>query len=271
MKHVILSTNDDPRYLYCLPITVATWKKLGYSAIVMVPEGWRGKLVDLASKACSGGTMFKYFESVHGVKESTLTQISRLFGTHKENDDDIFITGDADMLMLKDIFRCDGKVNTYGRDLTDFKHFPICYVEATGKQWKSIMHIVDRCTLITNMVMVLEHWCQQAYSEDKAVYWGADQDLLQKKLEAYTDEPVNVIERGIQPGGHLPIGRVDRYGWPKHLHIQPKIDCHLPVDCWKEEYHGDIMALLREVFPDDNWWWVENYKQCFTELMDLQK
>ncbi len=247
-KYVVLSTDDQIDYYSLLPLTCLSWSKLGYTPIVI-------QVIDL-NKENSYKAFQKYLPtetiiypiaSQEGVKDCTTSQVSRLFASsflrfHLKPTDTI-ILGDADMVIMKDIFTDEGEVVCYGHDLTDRNEIPMCYVKASARTWFWMMG--DNMFFNSN-----------AYSDDKSKYWGSDQQVLTQKLQYYGFDNIKFVDRGIDPENlNLPIGRWDRYNW-KYV-PQDIIDVHMirqPIENW-----GLIKLMAEYLFHNDNLKWMDKY------------
>lgn len=205
-KYVVLSVDSNKTYYELLPITIHSWRQLGYEPIVICVN--YAPTVDIDNT-----DRYIFIDSVPGVKDSTLAQLYRLFAWQYVEPDDLLITGDADMVVYKDIFTHEAGIVSYGFDLTGRSEIPICYVKATAIKWSELMgdfRIPD-----------------SAYGEAWETYWSTDQQLLTQCAKTYGMDKILFIDRGGDPSNHgLPKGRWDRYKWeniPADI-----IDVHMP-------------------------------------------
>lgn len=232
MKYAILSTDANPSYYELLPLVCHSWQKLGYTPIVIfvnVPEEVRGEIMN----ACPVGSIFRLYESVEGVKDSTIAQLMRLWPLI-DNDDDVIITADADMVIARDIFTHDvsqGQIVSYGYDLTGRSEIPICYVKATAGKWRELM----------GEFAIPE----KAYSERWEDYWSTDQQLLTQRAHQYGMGRITFIDRGNQNKHGLPTGRWDRHDW---AHIPDSIiDVHMK----RNDFDAQLQVFER-LWPNDD-------------------
>ena len=168
-RYVVLGVNENPKYLYYIPLVIWAWRRIGFEPIMFHNAG-----------ICFPYDFAGYeLQPINGYKSETLAQVSRLYGACCVDDDSYLVTSDIDMLPLdKNLFHYEGhRVLTIGRDLTDY-HYPICYVGARQYVWKAVMSITcdDYQTLI-----------QQDLRQQKNM-WGLDQDILTEKLLIYGKE-----------------------------------------------------------------------------------
>ncbi len=200
-KFVIISSNGAPEYEWYLPIVKWAWNQIGWEVVCLRP--------------------FK--SDVY--LEATITQCIRLYAACLEmfEPDDMLMTSDADMIPLSDYWHPDPKeITSYGHDLTNFQHNPMCYIAMTAARWREVMCLKDgmEATLLRDLALT------NALDKNKELVWVVDQDIITGVLSQYKVWKVN---RGIEPGSHLPLGRMDRAGMklPSTL-----IDFHGPREPW---------------------------------------
>lgn len=240
MKYAILSTDNNPDYYSLLPLVCYSWRKIGYEPIII---GY-GNPMNLDY----GGRSMSYTgQPVEGVKNSTLAQLSRLFASSLYpyfKPDDILITGDADMLIAKDIFTHDasqGHIISYGYDLTGRSEIPICYVKATAAKWRELM---GEFTIP-----------EKAYSERWEDYWSVDQQLLTQRAHQYGMDKITFIDRGNQNKHGLPTGRWDRHDW---AHIPADIiDVHMKRNDWNAQ-----IEVFNRLWPGEDYSFITKFKEA---------
>ena len=236
MNKVILSTDSNHEYYQLLPLVCYSWRKIGYQPIVYV-VGNIPKVVSDYSDA-----VFINVQSVKGVKDSTIAQLWRLFAWQYSNPDDILVTGDADMVIAKDIFTHDvsnNQIVSYGFDLTGFSELPMCYVKAKSSMWRE---------LIPNIEIPLD-----ALNENWERYWVCDQQFLTNSAKEYGFDKITFVDRGhdnLNEG--LPMGRWDRYKWgnvPKDI-----IDVHMKRNSFDAQ-----IQVFKHLFPNDDYSFLLNF------------
>lgn len=243
MKYAILSTDNNPEYYSLLPLVCYSWRKIGYEPIVItygnVPRLHFGEGIKVSD-----------WQSVEGIKDSTMAQLSRLFAwqmCQSLADDDILITGDADMVIARDIFTHDvsqGQIISYGFDLTGRSEIPICYVSATVAKWRELMG-----SLVTP---------QKAYSERWEDYWSVDQQLLTQRAHQYGMERITFIDRGNQGYRGLPTGRWDRFAWdqvPADI-----IDVHMKRNPWDAQ-----IEVFQRLWPGEDYSFITKFKDALAK------
>lgn len=267
-KYVILSVNDNPKYLFHVPLTVWAWRYFGWEPIVFVHASLTQSMFSFIRAFCFDTGCLKFHirqtMRIDGYSDETITQVSRLYGASiPEVAEDYLMTGDIDMIPLSDYWKPDeNKLTVYGRDLTDY-HYPICYIGMDSEKWKEVMNIDgdDYQYYMQRDLMTMPH----AKGPDKVKRWVTDQDLITEKINNSHFVPERV-DRGTDKRTGYPIGRVDRSHWT--LNHDVFIDAHLPHDVLtNDESFKKILALLHHVWPKEDWkWWIEYYRE-FKKLM----
>lgn len=249
-KHVILGVNDNPKYLYYLPLVVWAWRKLGWEPITFFC-GNKGVAERFVPEFNTYNIRECLIYDPH--KSSTISQVVRLYGACVT--DGMIMTSDVDMLPLSDYWKPDEKmINTYGRDLTDY-HYPICYIAMDAKRWISVMNITSPLYGV--------HLRRDLRVQDNQ--WGLDQDIITENL-LHVKKEINHIDRGTDKRTGYPIGRVDRSNW--RLDHKELIDAHLPHDIFiNDKSFHNVLNLLHHVWPKENWNWYIQYHKEFKKLL----
>lgn len=257
-RYIVLGVNENPKYLYYLPLVMWAWGEIGWWPIIFY-SGQDTKVSDFAFDEREG---FCYHLPANGYKSETLSQVSRLYGACCVEEDSYLMTSDMDMLPLKkNIFHYEGhRVLAIGRDLTDY-HYPICYIGARNYIWRRFMKLDDINFNSTGFSYALNRDLRHQKN-----MWGLDQDIVTEKLLAYGIENINHINRGTDNRTGYPIGRVDRSNW--RLDHKQLIDCHLPHDILTNDksFHN-VLNLLHLVWPKEDWTWFINYHKEFKKLL----
>jgi len=217
-KYVIISSNGNSDYEWYVKLVTWAWAQFGWTAICLRPfpqETYR---------------------------EETITQCIRLYAaadTSRFEDDDLIMTSDADMIPLSDYWHPDpDKITSFGWDLTNYQHAPICYIAMSAKKWRQVMSI-HLFTVKEAMMRDLE--VSNASSAFKDAWWVVDQDIITERLNQL---PVEKVVRGIEPRSFLPKGRMDRADlnfWPSTL-----IDFHGPRN--PEQHIDKIKEVILKAF-----------------------
>ena len=205
-KYVIISSNSNPDYEWYLPLVKWAWNKLGWEVVCLRP--------------------FK--SDIY--REETITQCIRLYAALLPQFEpcDMLMTSDADMVPLSDYWKPHpGTITTYGHDLTNYNHVPICYVAMSVANWRDVMRL--ETNIESDMLRDLENSAALSSVKhgDNIGWWSVDQDIITERLKHHSF--VNV-HRGIEPGSPYPTGRVDRSA-PNFM-PSTLIDYHGPRETW---------------------------------------
>lgn len=244
-RYVVLGVNENPKYIYYLPLVCWAWRRFGWEPFVFYNRN---------HIAISKADCLRYMLPIPSIfKTETMAQVSRLYGACVL--DGYLMTSDVDMLPLSDYWDADSDdVTCYGRDLTDY-HYPICYIGASSELWRKFMRIDGQ----DYYLHILRDMRQQKNM------WTLDQDIVTKNLLDYGIENINHVNRGTDQRTGYPIGRVDRSNWT--LNHKTFIDAHLPHDVLTNEksFHN-VMQLLHTVWPKEDWKWFINYTKEFKKI-----
>ena len=265
-KYIVLSVNDNPDYLYFLPLTCWAWRRFGWEPIVMWqtnPETVNKKLWSLVyDNKGKGVTKFNFLYDTFGYRSDTITQVSRLYAACVQ--EGYLMTGDIDLIPLSDYWHPkEGEITVYGHDLTGYTHYPICFIGMDSTRWVEVMGLSspDYNKLIKRDLDTLP----QAKDPDFYKYWFSDQDLITKRIKE-TQFPIKFVNRGQLPNGYAK-GRVDRGAWT--LDHKEFIDAHLFHQMYhkgREQYFEKTLDLLEKIWPEENFDWFILYTQEFRKL-----
>lgn len=262
-KYVVLSLNDNPIYSFYLPLVVWAWRKFGWEPIVFFAGDEIEGSIWLGLKYVQGEIGLHRVEIQFPYESNTIAQVSRLYAAclygHKE---DYLMTSDIDMLPLSDYWQFDPeKITTWGHDLTNFQHMPICYIGMKRPMWEEVMNLKSR--RYNDMIKRDLDSIPNAQSSNLEKRWVVDQDLITAKINAI-GFPKENVSRGSGSNGY-PIGRVDRSAWT--LNHDVFIDAHLLRDIWKNPDHlGKTMLLLNKIWPEESFEWFIKYTNEFAKL-----
>jgi len=257
-KYIVLSVNDNPDYLFHVPLTVWAWKYFGWEPIIFYnSETWNNPS-DFEILVLGGMNVLPL--SIQGYQSDTITQVSRLYGSCIV--DGYVMTGDIDMLPISDYWKPEmDKLTVYGRDLTDY-HYPICYIGAPSVVWSEIMHLSHDD--YNGYIKYDLDRLPQAKSNDKTNRWVTDQDLITKRINDSKHVPTR-IDRGTDNRTGYPIGRVDRSNWT--LDHKEFVDCHMFHSIQNDDAKfKKTIEMLHTVFPNEDFKWWINYVKEFRKL-----
>jgi hypothetical protein len=257
-KYVILSVNDNPDYLYFVPLTFWAWERLGWSAVLL----FHGKIDERLGLIVTGPSDFRNYDNIgqiDGYRSDTITQVSRLYAACKY--DGYLMTGDIDMLPLSDYWKPNGGISVWGHDLTGYTHFPICYIGMDSAKWRQVMNI-ENGNIEYHIKRDLDSM-PDAKSTDFNKFWYTDQELITRRLKKFNP---TIINRGQYPNGFA-RGRVDRGAWT--LDHREFIDCHMHHQIYhkgREWKFEQTMEMLKKVWPDEDFTWFVEYHNEFKKL-----
>lgn len=268
-RYIVLSVNDDPVYLFYLPLALWAWRKIGWLPITAFIGNMYSPVSEFVLNQCKGGP-FINFDKIDGYRDDTITQVSRLYCATFAEDESMVMTGDIDLIPLSDYWNPHlQEITCYGLDLADYRHYPICFVAMSKENWNRIMRLSENTHAMKNDLDSMP----QAKDPDFYKYWFTDQDLITNRLKG---KPINSILRGKLPNG-LAKGRVDRGSWS--LNHETFIDAHLHRDLYKafqnpghehfqlyQKKWREHMELLHTVWPNEDWTWFIDYTKQFAEL-----
>lgn len=274
-RYIILSVNEDPEYLQYVPLTVWSWLKIGWEPYLFMVGDLYSPFLQLIYKTLDPLKGFA-LNPIRGYRSDTIAQVSRLYAAAQLEDDDLIMTGDVDMLALSPYWQPDPSVFTiYGYDLTNRNDVPICYVSATGKNWKGLMNInsSDINTLIKRDLTI---WPTSGENIPWEKRWSADQQILTDRIN-HSPLPKQYIDRGRLSTGYAKR-RIDRGKWTYDVlgaNDFEYIDCHVHRDLYKAsqdkdhqyrykwEQHTDMINML---WSSESWDWYYKFMKQFAEL-----
>lgn len=275
----VLSSNTNPDYLSLLPIVAKSWDMQQFNCWITInledetksekdPEFMRQLAVIRKYMPAEQASIEIVNKKVVSEKNPALyTQCARLYAPKQLRDlfgNTYIIMSDADMFMCSSfIVRDFDKVNVFGHDLTGFGHVPICYVGMYADKWKQLMDYDNM-----GMERDLATFAKKD-STDWLTAWCSDQDIITAKLKNFGFGNIHFINRGQDPkNSSLPMGRWDRYNWQKptsEIH-----DAHLMRQPLSDENFPKIVELCKTVYPNQDWGWLNAYRNDFLNFPDPQ-
>ena len=223
MRTVVISSNDNPNYIDCLPYVQKAWNKLGWNTLTFY----------LGNKAINSTHQNKIvkIKKVKHYRDSTVLQVYRLFGAKYAKG--LLMTSDVDMLPISNYWQPqEDNFTVYGEDLTGYRHFPMCYISAPSELWEKIIPEKSIEELLN------KYNC--ARSKEFNDWWYTDQQIITERLK-----PLNPIKinRG-KNKYNLAKGRVDRCNWQNTLEIDDKkIDAHL-IKATNPSFQKEIAKIM---------------------------
>lgn len=222
-KIVVISTNNNPDYMFFAPYQVKAWNKYGWKVAIMITHDVDPKDLNITE----GDFMILQIPKVDGVRMETLAQSGRLYASLYLSEDDLIMTCDMDLIPLTDYWKPnENDITVYGFDLTWHSYIPMGYVAMKGKKWReklileggTIAELMERDFKLTDM----------PYKPDWETWWNHDWHLLTQRLMPHKKDIIFIDRGQINiAGATLARGRVDRYNWEEtQKQPEPFIDMH---------------------------------------------
>ena len=265
MAKVILSSDQNIDYLFCVPITSFVWGYFGFKPMIIILG--KSKYTDLVYEYTMNYTNSEIFEidSILPYKDCTIVQFSRLYAACLERDtNEYLLTGDIDMLILnKYLYRDFDKMNLFGPDLTGWLQYPICYIGMTTDKWRNLLNI-EYDKFHENMIRDLKNDIFSSSSKFEH-YWYSDQRLITKKIKQFGENNFNIIPRGTDVNlGGMATNRIDRSHWIFDLN-KDYIDCHMLMPAWNDNNFKMIHDVIKNKIERNSEWMIE-YREKFLEI-----
>jgi hypothetical protein len=260
-RTVVISSDNNPDYLFFLPIVSWAWRKLGWEVITVSPK-INSQICDLVCANIDNYALF--FDPINEYRIETQVQCMRLYVANWVHESYYLMTTDADMLPLSDYWNPDyTKFTSWGRDLTNY-HNPICYLGAPAPIWKEVMQLTGNTMKDMIRDFEIHHGSKSDHWE---TWWQIDQDIITERLLKY---PYVRQDRGIAPNSGFPAGRIDRGAWDVTLYQPLRIDAHLLRPGYSKENWPRIMNLIKDCFDisSEDREWMEEYRINFLKLIN---
>jgi hypothetical protein len=239
-RKVLLSATTG-QYAHFLPLVCHAWQRMGYSPVVQLVGGQGEWDVQRLKRIRLAGAEIFFIPRIEGINDSTVAQVSRLYGWQLRYPDDTYmLTADADMLPLgRDWFnQGDGSaVQLYYANAYQRRYFPLCYIGATVEVWRDIMGSLTMAEqMVGDLGLEAENWTQ----------WNYDEQLCGRKVNLWPGHPdrCQMIDRQGAP----PNDRIDRSCW-KYNGIAGMVDAHM-LRPLKENYET-MEPMFRDFFGSD--------------------
>ncbi len=227
-RTVILSSNDNLDYLKYYPFVAWAWNQLGWETLLFY-HGKHSVLLEeftaMNGKFDTEKNNILVVGNIEGYRPETITQVSRLFGgmCFPSSEERMLMIGDADMIPTSDYWKPHpAKITTYGWDLTNQGHFPMCYIAACVDEWRRMMNIDSVYISLEHEIKKVLDRTPKAKSHIWEEWWQVDQDII---TEILLKERREDVYRGTTGG--LASNRADRYDWERTKDLG-FIDAHMP-------------------------------------------
>lgn len=266
IKAVISSTLDD-KYVWFIPLVTHLLNKLGVGVILFVPANGtdiENKKLQLALNTLNygyNGNDVYYFNSPEH-KAATYCQCLRNYAACLElSEDTLLFTTDIDMALFKiPEFIDNGLFSVFGYDLVPKGQFPQCYVTAPVKAWREAFNLKGKTYQEAIDELLGEDECEHY----RGCRWSVDQEQSFLNISKTNH---NLIPRA-RPNTQFADNRVDRddINWRAYVNDE-LIDAHLWRDGFTEQNHFNIMELLKMKYPNENFDWLDTYRNEYLKLI----
>lgn len=242
LTRVILSSNEDPKYIQFWPIVAPIWEAMGL----------KPTLAFIGGNDCpidtSLGDVIR-FVPLPDIPESLQAQVIRLFLPALFPEDGCLIS-DIDMLPVSPSYffngaaHCPDDAFLVYRDRAhgwDFPRYPMCYIAAKGAVFASVFGISSPQKIEEK----IPEWAGWGYG------WNTDELLLFHYLLEWEKAGGHVVRLGHEVGP-----RIDRDFWPESIEsidFSQYIDCHCkrPYSANKELIDRIVKAILAQLETKD--------------------
>ena len=284
---IAVKSGIDP-YLFILPFTVAAWKRIGWSTII-IATGSKLELENFSTVL--GNVVFGIdprvailpIESTEQ-QQVTVSQISRLFVASQAwiSDNDVLLTSDVDLLPISpelyDLASrretitvlngdCCGLTRVNGNEIL---MQPMSHVGATRRNWFELMKLSEGDLSVD----YINNWLNSAnlntIPTEKVIkaeneHWYLDQRILSLQL-ALTNMSVTKVSRDTLKD------RVDRAyteTWPSILtntEILSKTDLHAWLPAYDSGYWSEMDKIISVMFDAHDAHLLREFKEKYTSL-----
>lgn len=221
-KIVVISTNNNPDYMFYAKYAEHAWNKLGWELRICITEG----VIPNELETVNETTRFIRLPHLENIRTETIAQAGRLYAANYLGHDNLLMTCDMDLIPLSDYWNPDPNETTiYGHDLTWHSYFPMGYIAMTGANWAKYMQLTgntERDFLRDAKLTGLP------YAPDWESWWNHDWKLVTDRLMPFKNQ-LRLIDRGQIniAGATLAKGRIDRHNWEETQRQEPPfIDMH---------------------------------------------
>lgn len=214
---VVVSTNNNPDYMFYAPYIEKAWKHLGWDLCIMVTADVNHKDLNVVLDS----TKIYSLPDLQ-LRKETIAQAGRLYACNYLKGYDVVMTSDMDLLPLSNYWNpSPNEITVYGHDLTDYTYFPMGYTAMSIDNWVRIMRL--KGDTILDMANDAVEYKRLTHSEQWEEWWNYDWQMLTDRLKS---EPITHVTRGRRLTGTYAYGRIDR---GDSMQIPPNetlIDCH---------------------------------------------
>lgn len=229
INKIIISTNDDPKYIEFLPYVARAWKKLlGNDIEVIVGYASDKNNPEMEKHA----TVHRFWHP--DIKSGNIAKVSRMLLACM-HPNDYCLLSDMDMLPLQAEYFIEGSkrlrddsVLFYSADAYTWQRmrFPICYILAKGRVFREF---VNPNNLSENGLISL--WTIAHYEDKSSLKSNifSDESLLRWMMFSWKNSRIQTMDRGWV--NNIAVNRIDRARFSidrEKMNRGEYIDCHMP-------------------------------------------
>lgn len=236
-KFIVVSSNNNPDYLFYLPYMEKAWNSYGWTLCVMVTDD-----VDISKlKYNNLDTHIYKLPNIPGLRTESIAQAGRLYAANYLPADSFIMTSDMDLLPLSDYWKPNEEQTTiYGHDLTDYSFYPMGYIAQSSEKWKQAMILTgDTCF---DMLRDAHQYAHLAFAQDWESWWNWDWTMITNRMKPNASQ-YTFITRGRQSNGFA-YGRIDRGNSMAHVEGE-LIDAHCENN---NVQHPDKLKRFLQIF-----------------------
>ena len=217
-KFVVVSSNNNPDYLFYLPYMEKAWNSYGWTLCVMVTDD-----VDVSKLIYNNmDTRIYKLPNIVGLRTESIAQAGRLYASNYLPKDAFIMTSDMDLLPLSNYWHpVSVAITVFGHDLTDYTFYPMGYLAMKSSEWIEFMGLTGDTE--TDMRNDAEAYRHMAYANDWEAWWNWDWSMITDRMKPSKDR-ITFINRGRQSNGFA-YGRIDRGNSMAHVDGE-LIDAH---------------------------------------------
>lgn len=221
-KYVVVSSNNNPDYLFYLPYVEKAWASYGWDLCVMLTHDVDITKIDKRREE----TIIVQLPKIEGLRMESIAQVSRLYAANYLPMDALIMTSDMDLIPLQNYWNPSiNDITVFGHDLTWHSYYPMGYTAMSGANWKEYL----KCTFGTenDIIRDAKEYEHLTKSDNWESWWNWDWTMLTDRLKPFKHK-ITFIDRGQIniAGATLAKGRVDRYNWIETQNQPNWIDAH---------------------------------------------
>jgi len=222
-KYVVVSTNNNPDYIFFAPYIEKAWNSFGWNLCVMITQD----VNEADLKLSNPESVVVRLPNIEGLRQESIAQAGRLYAANYLPLDTLLMTSDMDLLPLSDYWHPnENEITVYGHDLTWNTYLPMGYISMIGSDWEKYMNLTG--ISFNDMNRDSNEYREMVLSPDFERWWNWDWQMITDRMKPHYNK-ITFINRGQIDiaGATLAKGRIDRYNWDvTQSQPEPFIDAH---------------------------------------------